>query len=119
MSDNDRQEPRTIPGKRQPDLNSVYTINPDGSRNFLQVADVKGRWTTTKNIVYFILVAIFLVVPWINVGKHPMLHFDIPGRAAYIMGATFTNQDFHLFFFILIGSGLGLFIATSLFGRVW
>ena len=29
--------------KRQPDLNSVYSINADGSRNFLQVADVRGR----------------------------------------------------------------------------
>ena len=32
--------------KRTPDLNTVYTINADGSRNMLQVADVKGRWTT-------------------------------------------------------------------------
>jgi len=119
MSDNDRQEPRKRPDNRQPDLNSVYTINPDGSRNFLQVADVKGRWTNIKNITYFVLMAIFLAIPWINVGKHPLLHIDIPGRVAYVMGATFTNQDFHLFFFILIGSGLGLFIATSLFGRVW
>ena len=105
--------------KRTPDLNSVYTINPDGSRNMLQVADVKGRWTTRKYIMYAILILVYVAAPWITIGGHPMVLIDIPARAAYLMGATFTNQDFHLFFFVLIGMGVLLFVATSLFGRVW
>ena len=105
--------------KRQPDLNSVYSINADGSRNFLQVADVRGRWTVRKYIIYYFLIAIYLAAPWITIGGHPMVLIDIPQRSAYLMGATFTNQDFHLFFFVLIGGGIGLFVATSLFGRVW
>ncbi len=105
--------------KRQPDLNSVYTINPDGSRNFLQVADVRGRWTVRKYILYYFLIAIYLAAPWITVGGHPLILVDIPARSAYLAGATFTNQDFHLFFFVLIGAGIGLFVVTSLFGRVW
>ncbi|MFH2053587.1 MAG: cytochrome c oxidase accessory protein CcoG [bacterium] len=105
--------------KRRPDLNTVYSINPDGSRNFLQVAEVKGKWTTRKYIAYAFLIVIYLAAPWITVGGHPSILIDIPGRAAYLMGATFTNQDFHLFFFVLIGLGIGLFVATSLFGRVW
>ncbi len=105
--------------RRQPDLNTVYTINADGSRNMLQVADVKGRWTTRKYFMYALLVIIYVVAPWITIGNHPMILIDIPERAAYLMGATFTNQDFHLFFFVLIGAGIGLFVVTSLFGRVW
>ena len=105
--------------KRQPDLNSVYTINADGSRNVLQVADVRGRWTVRKYFIYYFLIAIYLAAPWITIGGHPMILIDIPARSAYLMGATFTNQDFHLFFFVLIGGGIGLFVATSLFGRVW
>ncbi len=105
--------------KRQPDLNSVYTINADGSRNFLQVADVRGRWTVRKYILYYFLIAIYLAAPWITVGGHPLILVDIPARSAYLAGATFTNQDFHLFFFVLIGAGIGLFVLTSLFGRVW
>ncbi len=105
--------------KRQPDLNTVYTINPDGSRNFLQVADVRGRWTVRKYILYYFLIAIYLAAPWITIKGHPMVLVDIPARSAYLLGATFTNQDFHLFFFVLIGAGIGLFVATSLFGRVW
>jgi len=105
--------------KRQPDLNTVYTINADGSRNVLQVADVRGRWTVRKYIIYYFLIAIYVAAPWITIGGHPMVLIDIPERAAYLMGATFTNQDFHLFFFVLIGAGIGLFVATSVFGRVW
>ncbi len=105
--------------KRTPDLNTVYTINPDGSRNMLQVADVKGRWTTRKYFMYAILILVYVAAPWITIGGHPMILIDIPRRAAYLLGATFTNQDFHLFFFVLIGMGILLFIVTSLFGRVW
>ena len=105
--------------KRQPDLDSVYTINADGSRNVLQVADVRGRWTVRKYILYYFLIAIYVAAPWITIGGHPMVLVDIPERAAYLMGATFTNQDFHLFFFVLIGAGIGLFVTTSVLGRVW
>ena len=51
--------------------------------------------------------------------RAPGDHVDIPGRSGPLLGATFTNQDFHLFFFVLIGIGLALFVVTSLFGRVW
>jgi cytochrome c oxidase accessory protein FixG len=116
MTEKDIQEQRR---SRQPDLNTVYTINEDGSRNMLQVADVKGRWTTRKYIIYAILILVYVAAPWVTMGGHPFILIDIPGRAAYLAGATFTNQDFHLFFFVLIGLGFGLFVATSLFGRVW
>ena len=79
--------------KRQPDLDSVYTINADGSRNVLQVADVRGRWTVRKYVIYYFLIAIYLAAPWITIGGHPMILVDIPARSAYLMGATFTNQE--------------------------
>ncbi len=110
---------KSNPGRRSPDLDSVYSINPDGSRNFIQMAEVKGRWTTRRYVIFYALILIYVLAPWITIGGRPLILIDLPRRAAYIMGATFTNQDFHLFFFVLIGLGIGLFVATSLFGRVW
>ena len=104
---------------RRPDLNTVYTINEDGSRNFLQVADVRGRWQRWKKSSYWFLNLVFVALPLIEIGGKPALLFDIPGRSAHIFGGTFTNQDFHLMFFLLIGVGLGIFVLTSLAGRVW
>jgi cytochrome c oxidase accessory protein FixG len=105
--------------KRRPDLDSVYTINDDGSRNFLQVADVRGRWQVYKKLTYYFLLLVFLAAPLLSVGGKPLILFDIPGRTAHLFGGTFTNQDFHLMFFILMVAGLGIFVMTSLLGRVW
>lgn len=104
---------------RRPDLDTVYTINPDGSRNFLHPADVRGRWQVRKNLVWAVLMVIYLLLPFLSIGGKPAVLFDIPGRSAHLFGAVFTNQDFHLIFFLLIGFGLTMFVVTSLWGRVW
>ena len=106
-------------GVRKPDLDTMYTINSDGSRNFLHPADVKGRWQTRKNIMWLVLLVVYLGLPFVRIGGHPAVQFDIARRTAYLFGSTFTNQDFHLMFFLLLGFGLILFVATSLYGRVW
>ncbi|MGQ0720265.1 MAG: cytochrome c oxidase accessory protein CcoG [Candidatus Eiseniibacteriota bacterium] len=105
--------------RRLPDLDTVYTINPDGSRNFLHPADVRGRFQRRKNLVFAALLVIYAVVPWIQVGGHPLVSIDLPGRAAYLAGHTFTNNDFHLLFFLVSGLGFALFVVTSLWGRIW
>jgi cytochrome c oxidase accessory protein FixG len=104
---------------RRPDLDTVYTINADGSRNFLHPADVHGKWQTRKNIAYAILIAIYVGLPWIRIGGRPAVAIDLPGRHADFFGHSFTNQDFYLVFFLLTGLGFTLFVVTSLFGRVW
>jgi len=116
---NGQEQDRSRSKKRAPDLDTIYTINPDGSRNMLNVADVKGKWNRLRNTAYYILLIVFLGTPWLKIGGKPALLIDIPGRSAHIFGGTFTNQDFHLVFFLLIGIGLGIFVVTSLFGRVW
>ena len=104
---------------RRPDLDTLYTVNEDGSRNFLHPADVRGRWQVRKNVIWLVLLVTYLGLPFLQIGGHPAVYFDIGRRSAYLFGATFTNQDFHLLFFLLLGFGLTLFVATSLWGRVW
>ena len=97
---------------RRPDLDTMYTINPDGSRNFLHPADVHGRWQSRKNFLWGILLAIYIGTPWILIGGRPAVHLDIPGRNAFVLGHTFTNQDFYLMFFLVSGLGFALFLST-------
>jgi cytochrome c oxidase accessory protein FixG len=104
---------------RRPDLETVFTINADGSRNFLHPADVKGRWQVRKNAVWTLLLLIYVAIPWITIEGRPAVHLDIPGRNAFLFGHTFTNQDFYLMFFLVSGLGFGLFVVTSLWGRIW
>jgi cytochrome c oxidase accessory protein FixG len=100
-------------------MDTMYTVNPDGSRNFVHPADVKGRWQLRKNVAWTVLIGVYLAMPWIPIGGRPAVHIDLPGRNAFLFGQTFTNQDFYLVFFILSGIGFALFVATSLWGRVW
>ncbi len=105
--------------KRRPDLDTVYSINADGSRNFLHPADVRGRWQVLKNLLFPLLILVYALMPWIKIRNHPLVHFDLPGRAAHIFGQSFTNQDFYLAFFVVTGIGFGLFVLTALWGRVF
>ena len=105
--------------KRRPDLDTVYTINADGSRNFLHPADVRGRWQVLKNLIFSILILIYVALPLLRIGGRSVIHFDLPGRNAYLFGLTFTNQDFYLMFFVVTGIGFGLFVVTALWGRIW
>ena len=105
--------------KRRPDLDTVYSINSDGSRNFLHPADVQGRWQVLKNLLFPLLVMVYALMPWIQVGDRPLIHMDLPGRAAHLFGFSFTNQDFYLMFFVVTGIGFGLFVVTALWGRIW
>ncbi|MBK8232802.1 MAG: cytochrome c oxidase accessory protein CcoG [Candidatus Eisenbacteria bacterium] len=110
---------RGATGPRRPDMDTVFLFNEDGTRNFLHPADVSGRWQTRKQIVWAVLLLVYLVLPWVKVGGHPAIHLDIPGRQAFFFGLTFTNQDFYLMFFLLSGIGFTLFVLTSLWGRIW
>ena len=107
------------PQQRRPDLDTVFSVNDDGSRNFIHTADVKGPWQTRKTAIHLLLLAIYFIVPWLEFGGHPLIHIDLPGRQAFLLGQTFTNQDFYLMFFLVTGAGFGLFVVTALWGRIW
>ncbi|MFN8179338.1 MAG: cytochrome c oxidase accessory protein CcoG [bacterium] len=110
---------RARPKARRPDLDTVFTINADGSRNFLHPADVHGRFQTLKSLVWAVLLLIYVGLPWLPLGGHPAVQIDLPGRSAHLFGMTFTNQDFYLVFFLVSGLGFALFVATALWGRIW
>ena len=114
-------EPRSVKRSeiRWPDLDTVYSVNPDGSRNFIHPADVHGRWQIRKTAIFAILIVVYALIPWIQMGGHPAVHLDLPGRQAFLFGRSFTNQDFYLEFFLVTGMGFGLFVITSLWGRIW
>ena len=105
--------------QRLPDLETPFTINPDGSRNFLHPADVRGLWQRRKNVVYTALIAIYVLLPWVDIGGRPAVLFDIARRQAFLFGGSFTNEDFWPLFFVLSGAGFALIVITALWGRLW
>jgi cytochrome c oxidase accessory protein FixG len=110
---------RNRPVVRRPDVDTLFSVNPDGSRNAIHPADVRGRFQRRKHALWFLLLAVYLVVPWLEIGGHPVLLIDIPARHFFLLGQTFNAQDFWLAFFFVTGLGFALFVVAALFGRLW
>ncbi|WP_221029220.1 cytochrome c oxidase accessory protein CcoG [Actomonas aquatica] len=103
----------------KPNIDSVTTIRDDGSRFFLHPADVKGFFTRHRRWTGLVLIAIYLSLPWINIGGHPAVFLDIAGRRFHLFGLVLAFQDAWLLFFAITGLGFSLFFITALFGRLW
>ncbi|MEM9067061.1 MAG: cytochrome c oxidase accessory protein CcoG [Myxococcota bacterium] len=95
------------------------SLNKDGSRNYVHPADVKGRFTRSRNVVFAVLMVVYLALPFVEVGGRPAVFLDVAARRFYLFGASFNAQDFWLVFFLLTGVALVLFVITTLWGRVW
>ncbi len=105
--------------KSSPNLDSLYCLEEDGSRKKIHTADVKGRYQVRKRLIWVVLLAIYVVLPWIKVGGQPAVLLDIVQRHFYLFGFSFNAQDFYLAFFLVSGLGFGLFVLSSMYGRVW
>ncbi|HLP10180.1 MAG TPA: cytochrome c oxidase accessory protein CcoG [Opitutaceae bacterium] len=103
----------------RPTLDSVTTINADGSRRFLHPADTRGRWTTARRVVAWVLVAIYVLLPWVPIGGFPAVFLDVAERRFHLFGWTIASQELWLLFFFITGLGFTLFFVTALLGRVW
>ena len=107
------------PSSKKPNLDSVTTINDDGSRYFLHPSDVRGKWTAWRRIFGVLLIAIYAALPWIPINGAPAVFFDVEFRRFHFFGLTLIPQDLWVMFFCITGLGFGLFFVTSLLGRLW
>lgn len=95
------------------------SLHRDGRRNHVHPADVSGRFTRIRTVVFAILIAVYLITPFIHVGGKPIIFLDVVNRRFHLFGNSFNSNDFWLVFFLLTGIGFSLIVITSLFGRVW
>jgi cytochrome c oxidase accessory protein FixG len=85
---------------------------------------VKGRFRTLKWTALILLLSIYYITPWIRWDRGPdapdqAVLIDMTGRRAYFFFIEIWPQQVYFLTGILIVAAIGLFLATSLFGRVW
>ena len=85
---------------------------------------VKGRFRTLKWTALILLLSIYYITPWIRWDRGPdapdqAILIDMTGRRAYFFFIEIWPQQVYFLTGILIVAAIGLFLATSLFGRVW
>ena len=104
---------------RRPDLDTLMSVNADGSRNAIHPADCSGKFQDRKHGLWYLLIAFYLAMPWVEIGGKPAILIDIQQRHFYLLGQTFNAQDFWLAFFFISGLGFTLFVVAALWGRLW
>jgi len=116
---NENPKPKPASSRYTPSLDSVTTIQDDGSRRFLHPADAQGRFLFWRRVSAWVLIAVYLSLPWIPVDGYPAVFLDLANSRFHLFGYTLAAQDAWLLFFLVSGVGFSLFFITALLGRVW
>ncbi|MCW5749063.1 MAG: cytochrome c oxidase accessory protein CcoG [Alphaproteobacteria bacterium] len=85
---------------------------------------VSGLWRTVKWGVLAVCLALYYLVAWLRWDRGPnapdqAFLIDMAGRRAYFLDLEIWPQEVYYITGLLILAAVGLFLATSLFGRVW
>ena len=85
---------------------------------------IKGQFRTIKWVGLVVLLGIYYLTPWIRWDRGPgapsqAVLADIDGGKLYFFGIEIWPQEVYFLTGILIMAAFGLFLATSLFGRLW
>jgi cytochrome c oxidase accessory protein FixG len=80
---------------------------------------VRGFFRRLRWAADGILIAILLLVPWIEIGGEPLVRFDVPARKFHVFGLVIFPQELYFLWLIVIGLALSLFFFTALAGRLW
>ncbi|MEZ5668519.1 MAG: cytochrome c oxidase accessory protein CcoG [Alphaproteobacteria bacterium] len=85
---------------------------------------VSGRWRQIKWAALILLLTVYYVTPWLRWDRGPgvpdqAVLIDLGNRRAYYFFIEIWPQEVYYLTGILILAAVGLFLATSLFGRIW
>jgi cytochrome c oxidase accessory protein FixG len=85
---------------------------------------VEGPFRRFKWASLILLLAIYYLAPWLRWDRGPgapdqALLIDMPARRAYFFFVEIWPQEIYYLTGLLVLGAVGLFLVTSLFGRVW
>ncbi len=98
---------------------SIATIDEEGHRNYIHPKKPKGRFTRYRTFVSWILLAVFIVSPFIKVNGNQFLLFNVLERKYSIFGQPFWPQDFYLLVLSMIVGIVFIILFTVIFGRIF
>lgn len=97
----------------------LSTLNASGSRRWLNPRLSRGKFHRARQILAYVLIAIFTLLPYIPIHGKPAILLDITQRQFTLFGFTFLPTDTLLLALFLVTTIVGICLATAAFGRVW
>jgi cytochrome c oxidase accessory protein FixG len=98
---------------------SLGIVEKSGKRKWIYPKKPKGRFTNARNVFSGILLLILFGTPFIKIGNHPFMLFDIINRKFILFGFPFGPHDFYLLGLTMITSIVFIFLFTAVFGRLF
>lgn len=99
--------------------NTMGTVDEQGKRIWVYPKKPAGRFHRARIVVTVVLLTIFFVGPFINIGGQPLLLLNVFERRFVVFGQAFWPQDFFLLALTLITLFVFIILFTVVFGRVW
>lgn len=97
----------------------LSTLKRDGTRRWLRPKLSKGRWWHARRVVAYVLMVIFVVVPYLRVAGKPLIQLDITARQFTIFGYTFLPTDTLLLALVMLAAFITIVFVTAVTGRAW
>ena len=97
----------------------LSTLERDGRRRWLRPKLAKGRWWIRRRALAYVLMFIFLVVPYVRIGGQPLIRLDIAAREFTIFGHTFLPTDTLLLALTMLTAFVSIVLITAVTGRAW
>lgn len=97
----------------------LQTTDEHGHRVYVHPEDLQGKWKNRRTVFYWMLILLYLTLPWIHVSGRQSILLDIPNREFIFFGMRFLGHDTPYLFFVFLGFAFAIGIITSIWGRVW
>lgn len=119
QTQDERKNKDLIPTVNEYAPNEVGEVDLYQKREKIYTRAIEGFYQRIRLYTGWPLLLGFFLTPWIHWNGHQSIWFDLPNRKFYIFNAVFWPQDFMFLAWVLIIAAFGLFLFTTLFGRVW
>lgn len=89
------------------------------AREEIHPREVKGRYATLRWACVWLTQLLFYGLSWLSMHGRQAVLFDLGARQFHLFGLTLWPQDFIYLAGLLIVCAYGLFLVTTVAGRVW
>ena len=98
---------------------SIATVDKQGKRVWVYPKKPKGRFTSARTYLSWVLLLFLFGVPFIKINGEPLLLFNVLERKFILFGLYFGPQDFYLLGLAMITFMVFIVLFTVVFGRLF
>lgn len=94
-------------------------VSDEGRRKWIYPRKPSGFFTRMRTIASLGLIAFLFGAPFVRIGDHPLMLFNIIDRKFIIFGTAFGPHDFYLFVLGMITLIVFIILFTVVYGRLF